>query len=65
MTIDIKNYFLQWFLEEPEYLRIHNKYFFPEIRDKYKIDELMAEEKYVYYKLRRGLYGLKQAACLT
>ena len=32
LSIDIKDYFLQFFLSEPEYLRIHSKYFFEDIK---------------------------------
>ena len=30
-TLDVKDFFLQSLLEEPEYLRIHQKYFLPDI----------------------------------
>ena len=64
-TIDIKDFFLQSYLDDPEYLRIHQKYFFDDIRKKYNIDDLVAEDGYVYCELKRGLYGLKQAARLA
>ena len=65
MTIDIKDFFLQSFLEEPECLRIHKKYFFPDICEKYNINSLIAPDNYVYCKIIRGVYGLKQAAKLA
>ena len=52
-------------LEEPEFLHIHAKYFLPDIRDKYNIDSLVHTDGYVYCQLKRGMYGLKQAACLA
>ena len=52
-------------LEEPEFLDIHAKYFLPDIRDKYNIDSLVHTDGYVYCQLKRGMYGLKQAACLA
>ena len=64
-TIDIKDFPLQSYLNDPEYLRIHQKYFFDDIRKKYNIDDLVAEDGYVYCELKRGLYGLKQAARLA
>ena len=34
MSLDIKDYFLQYFLDDPEYLRIHSKYFMDDIQKK-------------------------------
>ena len=65
MSIDLKDFFLQSFLEEPEYIRIHGKYFMGDIRKKYKIDEIIAPDGYVYCEAIRGMYGLKQAAKLA
>ena len=65
MTIDLKDYFLQSFLLEPEYLRIHGKYFLPDIRQKYNINALIDSDGYVYCEVKRGIYGLKQAAKLA
>ena len=65
LSIDIKDYFLQSFLSEPEYLRIHSKYFFEDIKKRYNIEHLIAPDGYVYCKVKRGLYGLKQAARLA
>ena len=64
-TIDIKDYFLQSDLPEPEYLYIHSKYFFKDIGDKYIIDGLIATDEFVYCKMKKELYGLKQAARLA
>ena len=63
-TLDIKDHFLQSILPEPEYMRIHSKYFFDDIRAKYDIDNLVNEDGYVYCKIIKGMYGLKQAALL-
>ena len=46
MTADLKDYFLQSLLLEPEYLRIHGKYFSPNIREKYNIGKLIASDGY-------------------
>ena len=47
-TIDIKDFFLQSYLDDPEYLRIRQKYFIEDIRAKYNIDDLVAEDSFVY-----------------
>ena len=65
MAADLKDFFLQSFLEEPEYIRIHGKYFLQDIRVKYNIDTIIAPDGYVYCKVIRGMYGLKQAAKLA
>ena len=65
MTLDIKDFFLQTVMERPEYMRIHSKYFLQEMREKYKIDSIIAPDGYVYCKIKRGMYGLKQAARLA
>ena len=64
MTIDIKDHFLQSILPEEEYMKIHGKYFFDDIRQKYKIDSLIHDDGYVYCKIIKGMYGLKQAVML-
>ena len=65
MTIDIKDFFLQSFMKDAEYMRIHSKYFFQDIREKYNIDKLITPNGYVYCKIKRGMYGLKQAPRLA
>ena len=65
LTLDIKDQFLQSMLPESEYMRIHGKYFFKDIREKYNIDELIAPDGYVYYKIKKVMYGLKQATRLA
>ena len=65
LTLDIKDFFLQSFLPSPEYMRIHSKYFLSDIREKYNITSIIAPDNYVYCKIKRGMYGLIQAARLA
>lgn len=44
---------------------IHSKYFFDDIREKYNIDEIVADDGYVYVRIEKGMYRLKQAAVLA
>ena len=46
-------------------MQIHGKYFFKEIRDKYNIHNLIAPDGYSYCKIKKVMYGLKQAARLA
>jgi hypothetical protein len=64
-TADLKDHFLATPMEGNEYMRIHSKYFFGEMREKYNIDNLVADDGYVYVKIKKGMYGLKQAALLA
>ena len=64
-TMDIKDFFLQTIIKTPEYMRIHSRYFTQQIKQKYNIDNKVAEDNYVYCKIIRGMYGLKQAARLV
>ena len=64
-TMDIKDFFLQTVMDIPEYMRIHKKYFTKEICNKYGIQQKIATDNYIYCKIKRGMYGLKQAARLA
>ena len=65
MSLDIKDYFLQSMLQEAEYMRIHGKYFLKDIREKYDIDSIISPDGFVYCKIKRGMYGLKETARLA
>ena len=62
---DIKDFFLMSYMEEPEFMRIAFKYFPADIIVKYNLQEKMAHDGYIYIKIKRGMYGLKQAAILA
>ena len=48
-------------MQECEYTRIHSKYFFDDICEEYDIDSKIAPDGYVYIRIQKGMYGLKQA----
>ena len=52
-------------MEGNELMCVHSKYFFEHIWQEYNIDELTADDGYVYIKIKKGMYGLKQAALLA
>lgn len=64
LTLDIEDFFLRTNKDENEYMRIHSKYFIGVIRKQYTIDEIMANDRFVYVKLKKGICGLRQAARL-
>ena len=51
MTIDIKDFFLQMIMSEAEYMKIHEKHFLEDIREKYSIDKMVHVDGYVYCKI--------------
>lgn len=65
MTIDLKDHFLKSQSTEPQYMRIHSKYFFEDSKKKYNMDNIIAKYGYVYHKVIKGMYGLKEAAMLA
>ena len=65
MTLDIKDFFLQTVMDRPEFMKIHSKYILKDIHDKYNITNKIHTDGYVYCRIKRGMYGLKQAARLA
>ena len=65
MTLDIKDFFLQTQMARPEFMKIHSKYFLTDITNKYNINSIVHTDGYVYCRIKRGMYGLKQAARLA
>lgn len=46
-------------------MRIHGKYFFEDVRKKYNINNLIAENGFVYCRIKKWYYGLKRAEILV
>ena len=64
MSADLKDFFLCSYMKTPEYMRIPLKNIPDDIIKKYNIDKLKHKD-FVYVKIKRGMYGLKQAAWLA
>lgn len=62
---DIENYYFNNDLLHFQYMCIHSKYFTHEFRQEYDIDELTNRDGYVYYEIRKGMYGLKEVGCVA
>ena len=58
---EIVKIFLETLMACPEYMRIHSKYFSLNIWKLYGINSLIDIYWYVYIKIVRGMYGLKQS----
>lgn len=65
MTCDIKDFFLASPMRDAEYMRLPYKHFPSFIKTKYGIDSIVHTDGYVYIKIKKGMYGLKQAAILA
>ena len=65
LSCDLKDFFLATPMIKPEYMRILYKYIPQDIRDMYKLDEKVTPDGYIYIKIKKGMYGLKQAAVLA
>ena len=64
-TADIKDFFLATPMKTAEYMKVHIKYFPPDIIEKYKLRTIITKDNYIYIKIKKGMYGLKQAAILA
>jgi hypothetical protein len=64
MLMDIKNYYIGTPLPRFEYIKMLLSRFPEEIIQKYNLNAL-AVDGWVYIKIRKGMYGMKQAALLA
>ncbi len=62
---DLKDFFLASPMEKPEFMKIKYKYLPADIRTKYQLDTLVSPDGYVYVKIKKGMYGLKEAAIIA
>ena len=65
MCADLKDYFLATFMLEPEYMKIQYRFFPEEICIAYKLDTKVDKDEFILIKIKKGMYGLKQAAILA
>jgi hypothetical protein len=64
MSLDLKDFFLASPMGEAEYMRIPLKYLPEDIMIRYNLSEKI-HQNYIYCKIKKGMYGLKQAAILA
>ena len=65
MSLDLKDFFLATPMGRPEYMKVPLKYFPQDIIERYSLDKKVDANGYVYVKINKGMYGLKQAAVLA
>ena len=52
-------------MARPEYMRVHYRHIPQDIRIRYNLDAKVNQHGYLYIKIKKGMYGLKQAAILA
>ena len=65
ITLDIKDFFLASTMPEAEYMKMHIDEIPQDIITKYNMNQLVDKNRYVHFKINKGMYGLKQAAILA
>ena len=65
MTADIKDYSLASPMNRPEYMKVRYKYLPDDIKKMYNLQAKVTPNKYIYIRINKGMYGLKQAAILA
>ena len=65
MSADVKDFFLNSPMQRPEYMKVHYKHIPADIRQRYNLDKKVTASGHIYIKIKKGMYGLKQAAILA
>ena len=65
ISADIKNYFLVTPMAQAEYMKVQYKHISEDIRQQYNLQEKVTSDNCIYIRIKKGMYGLKQAAILA
>ena len=65
VTLDIKDFYLNTPMEEPEFLCMKIEYFPQDIIDHYNLKDNVDEKGNVYVRIEKGMYGLPQDGKIT
>ena len=60
-TLDIKDFYLNTPMKEPEFLRMKLTHFPEDVIDHYKLKDKVDEKGNLYIRVEKGMYGLPQA----
>ena len=64
-SADVKDFFLASPMARPEYMRVLLKHFPADIVRRYNLTNIVTKNGYIFIKIKKGMYGLKQAAVLA
>ena len=65
LLADINLLYLNNILPDPEFMRIHIRIIPQEIIDTYDLKALVDNQGWIYMRIERGIYGLKQAGIIA
>ena len=65
MLADVKDYFLATPMERAGFMKVHSRHIPEDIMRKYDLHKKVTSYGYVYIRIKRGMYSLKQAAILA
>ena len=65
LTADIKDFFLASPMLHHEYMRVHIRHIPRDIQLMYNIQDKATDKGFIYIRIKKGMYGLKQAAVLA
>ena len=65
MTAGIKDYFLAMPMVKAKYMKVQYKHIPEDIKKKYDLKEKVTPNQYIYIRIKKGTYGLKQADILA
>ena len=65
MMIDLKDFYLNTPMKQPEYMRLKLSNIPEEIIEQYKLREITTPDGYVYMEIMKGMYGLPQAGIIA
>ena len=65
LLAEIKHFYLNIILQDPDFMRIPLKIFPQEIIDAYNLTEMVYNQGWIYMRIEKGFYGLKQAGIIA
>ena len=65
MSTDLKDFFLATPMEGDEFMKVKYKHLPKDIRIWYRLKEKLTSDVNFFIRIKRGMYGLKQAAILA
>ena len=65
LLADIKHFYLNNILPDPEFIHIPLKIIPQEIVDAYDLTSLVNDQGWIYMRIEKGMYGLKQAGIIA
>ena len=65
LVADVKNFYVNNDLPDPKYMKLHLHIIPQEIIDEYALHDLVDKDGWVYLKIVKGMYGLKQAGIIS